>query len=357
MRERAGAFAHRTCRSAFRACKTDGARMTTRVALIMPMLNEAANLPETLASIGRQTIDKGRLLFIAVDGDSSDGSRDLVREWLRSSGIDGEVIVNPRRRIPISLNIGARRAGPDALILRLDAHTTYGSTYVEDVVRAFDEAPETVGNVGCAQIPAPTPDFQETVVGELLTHPLGLGRLVVRNLKAPTVVQTVYLGSWRPGLLFELGGFDERWIANEDSELEARLRASGRTLLIIPSDNLYKVNRGIVGTIRQWGGYGFWRAQTSRRFPHELRPRHFIAAALLLLGVALLFTPWRWLDALAYLGYAGAVFALRDKRRSLLVALACAVTFPLFQIAWTAGFLRGLLFTPPRFEPALVRDA
>jgi glycosyltransferase involved in cell wall biosynthesis len=333
------------------------ALMTTCVALIMPMLNESANLPETLASIGRQTIDKSRLRFLAVDGDSNDGSREIVTAWFATSGIEGEVIVNPRRRIPISLNIGARRAGLDAFILRLDAHTIYGSTYVEDVVRAFEAAPADVGNVGGAQYPSPTRDFQQTVVGELLTHPLGLGRLGVRGLTKPTPVQTVYLGSWRPGLLFELGGFDERWIANEDSELEARLRAAGWTLLMIPTENLYKVKRGILGTIRQWGGYGFWRAQTSRRFPHELRPRHFIAAALLVLGFVLLLTPWRWLDAIAYTAYAVAVFALRDKRRSLLVALACAVTFPLFQIAWTFGFLRGLLFKPPPFEPALVRDA
>lgn len=330
--------------------------MTTRVALIMPMLNESANLPETLASIGRQTIDKSRLLFIAVDGDSSDGSRDIVAAWFASSGIDGEVIANPQRRIPISLNIGARRAGPDAFILRLDAHTTYGPTYVEDVVRTFESAAADVGNVGGAQIPAPTTSFERTVVGELLTHPLGLGRLGVRDLTKPTPVQTVYLGSWRPGLLFDLGGFDERFIANEDSELEARLRAAGWTLLIIPSENLYKVKRGIVGTIRQWGGYGFWRAQTSRRYPHEVRPRHFIAGALLVLGSALAFTPWRWIDVIVYAVYAVAVFALRDRRRSLLVALACALTFPLFQIAWTFGFLRGLLFKPPPFERALSRD-
>jgi succinoglycan biosynthesis protein ExoA len=331
--------------------------MSSRVALIMPMLNEAPDLPATLASISRQTFERARMRFIAVDGESTDASVAIVEKWLADSGVAGEVVCNPRRRIPIALNVGARRAGPDALIIRLDAHTTYGPTYVEDVVRAFDDGPPDIGNVGCAQIPAASGDFGRAVVGELLTHPLGLARIGVRDLAAPTPVETVYLGSWRPGLLFDLGGFDERWIANEDSELEARLRAAGWKLLLIPSENLYKVNRGIWATVRQWGGYGFWRAQTSRRFPHELRARHFIPALLLAIGMALLFTPWRFLDAIAYLCYAAAVVALRDTSRPLSVALGCCVAFPMFQIAWTLGFLRGIFVKPPPFEPALERAA
>ena len=324
--------------------------MTARVALVMPMLNEAVDLPETLASIEAQTVDKRRLRFIAVDGGSTDGSADIVRAWLARTGIDGEVVLNPRRRIPISLNVGARCAGRDALIVRLDAHTTYGASYIADVIAAFENGAADIGNVGCAQIPAPTKDFGRAVVGELLTHPLGLARIGVRDFAQPMPVETVYLGSWRPGLLFELGGFDERWIANEDSELEARLRAAGWKLLMVPSENRYKVNRGIRATIRQWGGYGFWRAQTSRRFPHELRARHFISAALLVGGVALLFTPWRWLDLVAFFLYALAVIVLRDRRYPFSVALGCAVAFPCFQIAWTLGFLRGLFVTPPPLE-------
>ena len=327
--------------------------MTTRVALVMPMLNESVDLPDTLASIAAQTYDKALMRLIAIDGGSIDGSPQIVTDWLASAGIAGEVVANPRRRIPIALNIGAQRAGRECVIVRLDAHTTYDPAYVADVMRAFASGPPELGNVGCAQIPAPTTSYSRAVVGELLTHPLGLARIGVRDLREPVKVETVYLGSWRPGLLFDLGGFDEHWIANEDSELEARLRDAGSTLLLVPSANRYKVNRGVISTIRQWGGYGFWRAQTSRRFPHELRPRHFVPAAVLLVALALLFTPWRIADLGLYLVYAIAVVALRARGTPLRVALGCAVVFPLCQIAWTLGFLRGLFVKPPRFEPVL----
>jgi len=327
--------------------------MTTRVALVMPMLNEAVDLPDTLASVAAQTYDKALMRLIAVDGGSSDASPQIVTDWLASAGIAGEVVANPRRRIPIALNIGAQRAGRECVIVRLDAHTTYDPAYVADVMRAFASGPPELGNVGCAQIPAPTTSYSRAIVAELLTHPLGLARIGVRDLREPVKVETVYLGSWRPGLLFDLGGFDEHWIANEDSELEARLRDAGSTLLLVPSGNRYKVNRGVIATIRQWGGYGFWRAQTSRRFPHELRPRHFVPAVVLLVALALLFTPWRVVDLGLYLVYALAVVALRARGTPLGVALGCAVVFPCCQIGWTLGFVRGLFVKPPPFEPVL----
>jgi len=327
--------------------------MFERATLIMPMRNEAAFLPETLASIEAQTIDRSRLRLYAIDGDSDDGSADIVRAWLAKTGIAGSVLPNPQRRIPAALNIGARAAEDGEALVRLDAHTTYGPTYVADVLAAFERFGPTTGCVGCAQVPAPAHDFERAVVGELLTHPLGLARLGVRDLRAPVEVETVYLGSWPPGLLQRLGGFDERWRANEDSELEARLRDAGYTLVMVPSTNRYHVNRGIFATIRQWGAYGFWRAQTTRRFPHELRARHAIPIVLLIGALWLLFTPWRWIDAALALAYVAAVLALHDRRLPLAVGLGCAVTFPLFQIAWTIGLIRGLFVRPPAFVPAI----
>jgi succinoglycan biosynthesis protein ExoA len=330
--------------------------MQTRVALVMPMLDEAAHLPATLASLARQTIAHSRLFFIAVDGGSADESAAIVRDWLAATGIRGDVIVNPRRRIPISLNMGIRHAGPSDIIVRLDAHTIYGATYVADVVAVLESDRPRLGCVGGAQIPARSERFEQAVVGELLTHPLGLARLGVRDFDQPMDVETVYLGAWPPGVIQELGGFDEAWIANEDSEFEARLRASGRTLVMVPSENRYIVNRGILATIKQWSAYGFWRAQTTRRFPHELRARHLIPAVLLLLAIALLFTPWWWFDIVVYLSYAAAVLALRDEAMPIVVGLGACVAFPLFISAWTLGFVRGLFARPPDFARAIERS-
>jgi len=331
--------------------------MLETVTLLMPMRNEAAHLAETLWSIEGQTFDKSRLNFVAIDGKSTDNSVEVVRNWLRSSGIRGTVLTNPQGRIPSALNIGILHASPSDFIIRLDAHTTYGATYVSDIMETFSNAPPNVGCIGGAQIPASTKGFERAVVGELLTHPLGLARMGVRDLTKPVQTDTVYLGAWRPGVLQDLGGFDEAWVANEDSELEARLRAAGWTMLMIPSSNRYKVNRGLVATVRQWGNYGFWRAQTTRRHPQELRPRHIIPPATLATGLALLFTRWRYVDLVLFGTYGAGVVAFRNRDIPLRVTLACCIAFPLIQAVYTVGFVRGRLTKTPAFQTRLPKPA
>ena len=324
-----------------------------RIGLVMPFYNEAANLAQTLQSIDAQTIDHARLYFVGVDGASTDDGRAVVEQWLARSDIAGRVVNNPLRRIPTSLNAGIRALTASDLVVRLDAHTTYGPTYIADVIAAFENGPADLGCVGGLQLPDEGDSFSTRLSGVLLTHPLGVARLGVTTMTKPQFTDTMYLGAWRPGLLQRLGGFDEGWIANEDSELESRLRAAGWRMLLIPVENRYRVTRGARSTIRQWSGYGYWRAQTIRRYPAEWRWRHVIVIAGLVVLIAGLISPWRLALIPAYLLYALAVIALGARLAPLRVNLCACVVFPVVHIAYAFNFLRGLCVRPGRFTPAL----
>jgi glycosyltransferase involved in cell wall biosynthesis len=103
----------------------------------MPFRNEAASLADVLASLATQTINRSRLRFIGVDSASSDGSGEIVRRWLRETGIAGEVIRVERPGIPVALNAGNSRAAADEIIVRLDAHTLYEPRYLETLLDAL----------------------------------------------------------------------------------------------------------------------------------------------------------------------------------------------------------------------------
>jgi succinoglycan biosynthesis protein ExoA len=324
-----------------------------RLGLVMPFYNEAASLAETLASIASQTFDHRRIHLIAVDGASTDGGAAVVERWLAQVDIDGAVVSNPRRRIPISLNAGIRHLDIDDLVVRLDAHTTYGPTYLADIVSAFAAGGPDLGCVGGAQVPEPEGSFETRVSGVLLTHPLGVARLGVLKVSKAQFSDSIYLGAWRPGLVQRLGGFEERWIANEDSEFASRLRAEGWRMLLIPVENRYRVTRGIWSTIRQWAGYGFWRAQTIRRYPVEWRWRHGIVIAGLFVLAAILISPWRMLLLPAYAVYALAVIILGARQATLGVNLCACVVFPVIHVAYAFNFLRGLMHSPSRFVRSL----
>ena len=322
-----------------------------RFSLIMPFLNEMENLPATLATLAAQSVARGRVFLIGVDNTSTDGSGDFVRAWLAEHDVPGTVITESQRSIPRALNAGIAAARAGDVVVRIDAHTLYGPQYLESIADAFATLPEDVWCVGGAPTPPDPDSFTSGLLNALYTNPLGLGPADFRAiLKEPRPVDHVYLGAWRPGVLESLGGFDTRWLANEDSELSARVIEAGGRVFRIDAPCLRKEKRGVVGTVRQWSRYGFWRAQTLKHHPQMTRPRH-LAPPIALMGlVALLVSPWRALSLAGYALYAAATVAKRRPGESPVVTAGSLVFFPAVHVGYALGLLRGATRTPATFE-------
>src|SRR5579883_1215864 len=97
-----------------------------RIVLMMPIRNEARHLPRVLESIGNQSFSHNRLYLIVVDGQSDDGSREIAQRFLTTSDIAGCIVDNPRRKIPIALNLALQHTSNRDVVVRLDGHTSYG---------------------------------------------------------------------------------------------------------------------------------------------------------------------------------------------------------------------------------------
>jgi succinoglycan biosynthesis protein ExoA len=315
-----------------------------RIVLIMPVRNEGRDIGDVLASLEAQTIPHERLYFFAVDGQSVDDTRSILSAWFATSSIAGEILINPRRTIPTSLNLGIAHAGPEDHIVRLDGHTMYGPDYLKDLIEALETAPNDVACTGGPQHPIADNDFGHRVVGTLYSNRFGLGGSEHRVGESRRFVSQVYLGAWRAGILQEIGGFDERWKANEDSEICARMLEAGYRILWLPVQSRYRINRGMWRTIRQWGGYGFWRAQTLRRHPSIARPRHYAAPLGLIIALALALSPLRIVLPFFYLIYIALVWLKRERGESLAVTAMSFLFLPACQVAWAGGVIRGMCF-------------
>jgi succinoglycan biosynthesis protein ExoA len=309
----------------------------------MPLYNEAEDIADVLESLTQQTYAHQAMFAVIVDGGSTDGSRETAQRWLADGDIPGILVDNPRRTIPTSLNLGIAHARPDDIVVRLDAHTTYGPDYVRSIAVSFSRVPPSIGCIGGAQTPRPERRVDLALVTALYTNPVGLGGAGFRRITGRALVPGVYLGAWRPGILDAAGGFDESWVANEDGELAARVRRLGYATLLLPIHSEYRVKRGPLAAIRQWGRYGFWRAQTLLRHPKELRLRHLAPPLALGLSGILLLTPFRAAIGLLFAAYATAVWLYRDRHEAPLVTLLSTLFFPACQIAWGCGLLWGLI--------------
>lgn len=315
----------------------------SRVIAIMPVRNEARHLQHVLAGIAAQDFDRNRLYFVAVDGDSDDGSGEMLRRWLRDGDIQGTVAENPRRKIPVALNIGLTFASDDDLVVRLDAHTIYEPSYLSQAVDAFERAPADVGCVGGAHVPAAPATFSKGVVAALYTNPMGLGGADFRLGNDIREVDHIYLGVWRAAVLRHAGGFNEQLDANEDAEMSARIRRLGYRILRVPLPCRFIVNRGLWDTIRQWHRYGYWRCKMLQKNRSFIRRRHLITPAAALFAAALVFSPARLLLLPIAAIYWLLIVRSRQPAERYSVTLATFLFFPVVQFAFAVGMLEALI--------------
>ena len=318
--------------------------------VLIPVLNEEAHVERSLEAILAQRFERS-LEILVVDGGSEDRTVPLV-EGLARDEPRIRLLRNPSRHIPHALNIGLRQARGQ-YVVRMDAHARYPPDYIARGVARLE-----AGGVECVSgppIPEGVNSWSRRVVLALGTH-LGVGEGVFRQPREEVEVDTTFTGVWRRTTLVGVGGWDEAWLVNEDSELCARITEAGGRSICIPAMAAHYVPRQSLGALaRQYWRYGQFRAKTARRHPTGLRRTHLLPPAVTatIVGAAVAPGPVRRLVRKALPLYAGALAvgtaeaATADGARPADVAWL-PVVFATMHLSWGAGFLLGCVrFGPP----------
>lgn len=252
------------------------ARPAVDVSVLVPVLNEAAVIERTTAAMRDQRFD-GSVEFLFMEGGSDDGTRAYL-EGLAAEDDSVRVLENPSRDIPAALNIGLGEARGE-FVARMDAHTFYPPEYLATGVERLRR-----GDVDWVSGPAIAEGSSawSRSVAVALNVWLGVGGARFRSaLDREIATDTGFTGVWRRSTLEALGGWDEGWPVNEDSEIAARLRQRGGRIVCVPGMAARYAPRGsIVGLVRQYWTYGQFRAKTSRHHPESMRRSHLIPPAL-----------------------------------------------------------------------------
>lgn len=317
--------------------------------VIVPVRNEADVIRETARSITAQRFE-GTLEFLFVDGRSDDGTRAILEE-LAAGDPRMRVLDNPERQIGTAFNIGLRAARGE-YVAKMDAHTHFPPDYLALAVERLRR--NDVGWVTGPAIPEGTGKWSRRVA-LALSSPLGVGGSGKwtpgdRPGDGEWELDTgVFSGVWRRDLLERLGGWDEGWPVNGDSELAARhLAEGGRIVCIAAMGARYLPRDSLEGLARQYWRYGFYRAKTGRRHPRSMRPSHLLCPALLLSIPAAAAGARTARLGLAAYGTALVTGALRLRPSSGEETAGLAAVFATMHLAWGAGFLAGCArFGPP----------
>jgi len=329
-----------------------------RVAIIAPMLDEAAHIEQLVEDIASQDFDGEYELHVA-DGGSADDSVARLAAACGRAGLKLTVVHNPERWVSHGLNACIRGLDAD-LIVRMDCHTRYPKDYLRLLVDAVEES--GAWQAGGLLVPVGG-TTTERAVAAAMDSPFG-GVHWTRHAASPTPVEvdTVYCGAYRPIVFERAGLFDEGLVRNQDDDLAFRIRAAGGTVILDPSIRSHYVPRGSLRRVaRQYFEYGYWKVALTRKHRRVISCRSLAPAALLgSLGVLLVLAPFfaaaRVLlgaELAAYVTTAAifAVVAARTHGEPLRLAPRIATVFPAFHFGYGVGILTGLL-RRARAEPS-----
>jgi len=309
--------------------------MGPRVSVIVPARNEARNIEACIRSILAQRVDGG-IEVIVADGNSSDETSRLA------SSAGAAVVGNPKGSTPAGLN-AALAAAQGAIIVRFDAHGRMPPGYVEASVVALEQEAGAVGAGGWVRVEPRGPWGR--AIGAALASRFGIGN--ARSWKVPKPgqarldVDTFPLGSWPAEKIRAVGGWDERFLRNQDFELNHRLRRSGGRIIFDPAIwSFYRPRESLRAIARQYWDYGRFKALTVATAPQSVRPRQIAPVLLLATATTALLPsglarPARGVMAVYALVLSGATVKSRSGWRTVVVLAT-------IHGIWGAGLLTGL---------------
>jgi glycosyltransferase involved in cell wall biosynthesis len=306
-----------------------------RISVIVPARNEADYISACVRSIVAQQAD-GEIEVIVADGHSSDETARLAREA-------GAVVVeNPLRITPAGLNaaLGAARG---EIVVRFDAHAVMPPGYVQASVRALAEEAGAVGAGGWRQVDPDGPWGR--AIAAALASRFGIGNPRLWRRPPPDQgrvdVDTFNLGAWRTEDLRAQGGWDERYVRNQDFELNYRLRRDGGRIVFDPAIwSIYHPRESLREIASQYWDFGRFKALMLATYPRSLAPRQLGPVGLLGAAVAALSPTWLARPARAAVAaYCGVLAVVAARARGGWRTLPVLATV---HTAWGAGLLTGL---------------
>jgi succinoglycan biosynthesis protein ExoA len=333
------------------------------ISVLVPCRNEARHIREFLDSLMAQDLDPAwELEILVADGMSDDGTRDILRDYIKqTSGARPIVrtivrmIDNPGRIVSTGLN-AAILASTGEIIVRMDAHTVYAQDYIRECVRAMQTS--GADNVGGPWV-ASGRGLLGRAIAAAFRVPFCTGGGKAHDASYEGEVDTVYLGCWARPVFDRAGLFDPDLVRNQDDEFNFRLKRAGGRIWQSPRiKSSYTPRASLKGLFRQYMQYGFWKVAVMRKHRAVASLRHlvpvmFVLANLVLAVAVAIPSPARlyalaaWaLMLAAYLCaalVAAAAVAREDGWEILPILPAVFLTY---HFAYGFGFLCGLLSKP-----------
>lgn len=250
----------------------------------MPVRNEIKALPALLHALLEQEFDSFEI--IVSDGGSSDGTREFVADFARSSRVPVLLVDNVKIRSGPGRNAGVRSARGETIVF-LDGHCSIPSrSLLRDTVAIFES---TGADCLCRPQPLIAPIDSPTgkAIANVRASVLGHGRdSLIYNTSFSGFADPASSGaSYRTEVFDRLGVYDESFDACEDVEFNTRVRKSGMTAYTDPRLTVHYEPRVTVRALAgQMAYYGRGRVRLALKHPDCFSLTQVVPFGLLILA-------------------------------------------------------------------------
>jgi glycosyltransferase involved in cell wall biosynthesis len=320
------------------------------VSVIVTGRNASRTICECLRSILSQDYPIDKFEIIYVDGESTDGTMDIVKKlamrhrnirWFVQDGLPGK-----------GRNKGIVES-KGQIVAFTDTDCQADKEWLKNIVAHLAESNDAVGIGG----PAITPKSDVGIagyIGSLWETRFGIG-----GARNPALYKGVrYVphnptcnSAYRKYVFDTVGLFNENLPVTEDEELDTRICRSGYKLLYSEDIVVYHQRKATVDAFaRQMYSFGFWRAQSGKKNAVPLKYWHLGPSAFVLY---LLFLPLlartinSYVVAIPLLAYCGVALLsgtwISLKKMEFADALIVPALGFIQHISYGIGFIVGLI--------------
>jgi cellulose synthase/poly-beta-1,6-N-acetylglucosamine synthase-like glycosyltransferase len=272
--------------------------MLPYLSVIIPVRNERQLLPELLDRLLEQNYPPELYEILVVDGQSTDGTAELVTRRYSKRNVRVRVIANPKKSAAAGRNLGIRAAAGDAMMF-LSARCAIPS---KELLATTAEVLETTPEAGCLCQPRPLLAPAGTRTGEAIARAWAswLGRRPDLPELAGFVDVPMGATIYRRGVFEKVGFFDESFEACEDEDFNIRVWKCVIQGYSDPRLAVYDRPRSTMPAFwRQMIRYGRGTSRLMRKHPEQCQVDQ-IAPLGVLLALLLGLVAWNqlpWLTA------------------------------------------------------------
>ena len=318
--------------------------MQVRVCAVVPVLNEEKFISRCIDSLLSQTM---QIEILVLDGGSTDKTLDI----LKSYGDSIKVIKNIEKRVSQARNLALELIGNDIThCLELIGHSWIDPDHVEkrvnDMISLESKLGLKVGAIGCLTKSGKSEEEVSQWIEGALSSPIGSGGGQFKNFKGTEQTKVPAFCLHNVEALKSVGGWDDRFITSQDSDLSMRLLANGWQLWRSDVSSVYMHKRSsLTNWWKMCHRYGFWRTKVILKHPKRMDLKELLP----IIGLVLTFIlPQWWWAPTAYfatLMFMGALYTPRNitsasKARSIMGIPLCLL---ILHTAFTIGLFDGLI--------------